>query len=174
MFITRERVICFQVEITRLSSGCDIEIESGIDGTVTNSGTQHLYEKQKRLFRGRILSMEAAAAQSQVDISPIAAHACFVDGQEMFPRRLPVMNRRYLGETLSLPLEKGRTLKLGKLCCMHTSRDLVPCDGLAEMEAVLTLGYEALMQESAPPWAVSGSAPYTVLAGCASWAMRCA
>jgi len=150
--MSREHILGFAAEVTCLSDGCSLEIESGIDGTVTNNGTQHLYEGQKRLHNSRILSMESTTIQSRVAICSMAAHTCFVDGKESSPRRLPVMNRRYMGEALSLSLEKGQTFKIEKLCCVHTNRDLIPCDGLAQMEAALAMGYEGLVEESAAAW----------------------
>ena len=151
--MAREHVLGFQAEITCLNDACTLAVESGIDGTVTNSGTQHFYEREKRLLSGRILRMTEATAQSGVSVSLHAANTYFVDGEEACFRRLPVMRRRYLGDTASFALKQGQALRLEKLCCVHTSRDLIITDGLGDMQAALALGYGTLMQESADAWA---------------------
>lgn len=151
--MVREHLLCFQLEVTSMDDACMITVESGIDGTVTNSGTQHLCERVKRLIGGRILFMEEETVQSGVVCSLYAAHTFYVDGYEASVHRLPVMRRRFHGETASLPLQKGQTLRLEKLCCVTTSRDLVAMEGEAELRRATAMGYDALMRESAGGWA---------------------
>ena len=151
--MAREHLLGFQVEITCAGEDCAITVESGIDGTVTNSGTQHLYEREKRLFGGRILFMEEETVQSGIRCNLYAAHSYQVDGHETATRRLPVMRRRYLGETVSMTVRKGQTLRIEKLCCVTTSRDLLTLDGEAALREAIGMGYEGLLCESAAAWA---------------------
>ncbi|MFH1513178.1 MAG: glycosyl hydrolase family 65 protein [Bacillota bacterium] len=148
-----EHVLAFSAEITCLSDRCDVTLESGIDATVTNGGTQHLYEVKKRLLDERIMMLEEATVQSNITICLHATHIYAVDGLEIPLNRLPIMHRRYLGESICLRLEKEQTLRVEKLCCVHTSRDLVPEDGLRCMREALPLGYRGLAEESAEAWA---------------------
>jgi trehalose/maltose hydrolase-like predicted phosphorylase len=152
--MAREHVLGFRVDIACLDDDCSLTLESGIDGTATNSGTQHFFEQEKRLIKGRILLMTETTIQSGVAIRLHAANTYFVDGEEISVCRLPVMRRRYLGDISSFALHKGQALRLEKLCCVHTSRDLEVKDGLDDMQAALMLGYDALMIESAAVWAV--------------------
>jgi hypothetical glycosyl hydrolase len=152
--LAREHLLGFQVEVTCTEAGCAVTVESGIDGTVTNSGTQHLCERVKRLIGGRILFMEEETVQSGIGCRLHAAHTFAVDGCEAAVRRLPIMRRRYLGEAVSLPLQKGQTLRVEKLCCVSTTRDLTPTDGVALLYEAAAMGYGGLLRESAAAWAV--------------------
>ncbi len=151
--LNREHVLGMRVDIACLAGACSLDIDSGIDATQTNGGTQHFSEGDKRLLNGRILRMTEKTVQSGVVCRLHAVNTYFMDGEPLAARRLPVIRRRYLGDSASFSLGKGHTLRLEKLCCVHTSRDQSVRDGRSEIESALAVGYDGLMEESAGAWA---------------------
>ena len=157
--LKNEHLIGLRAQVTPLDGDCELILESGINGQVTSTGTQHFHEGDKRVIDGRILKMTSVTVQSAV--------VCCQDAGFVFsiePRRvLPVIDRRYLGIRAELTVKKGRTLTIDKLACVTTSRDLAydGCadagerarqDSTAMLLKALDQGYDKAFSDSADQW----------------------
>ncbi len=159
-----EHLLGFRLSITALAGNLDLRLESGINGQVTNTGSQHFQEGDKRLLKGRFLRMTSTTTQSGVVCALHAVHSFRLDGQPLPDAPHPVIDRRSLLIQQDARLQEGQTLVMEKLCSVHTSRDLAwhgqdisPADieegGLASISWAADLRYEGLFDRSRAAWA---------------------
>lgn len=159
-----EHVLGLRASITALDGAAEIRVDSGVDGRVTNTGSQHFHEGDKRIFDNRVLRMACQTIQSGVTCCLHTAHVYKVDGREAQGKLLPIIDRRYMAMRASFRLEKGQTLTVDKLTVVTTSRDKAyeglenPAekaleDGGRMMEEALAAGYDALFDASRAKWA---------------------
>ncbi|SHO43399.1 glycoside hydrolase family 65 protein [Anaerocolumna xylanovorans] len=160
-----EHVIAAAVEITPVTEDIQIEIESGIDGTVTNTGSQHFSEGAKRIYENRFLEMISETTQSHVLAAVHAAHKIFTDGKPAEVTLLPIIDRRVIRIRYTVNVKKGSTLRFEKISAVHTTRDL-KYDGWKEDDAredmklragqllmdICEKGYDRLLKESERKW----------------------
>lgn len=143
-----------------------LTITAGIDGTVTNSGTQHSVEGSCRVHPGGILEYPCRTNQSDVQVMIHMAHRLYLDGKPAGEMKI-VSKRRYLAGQYSLRLSPGQTLTLEKLATVHTGRDVeyraltqeaandaVRTDSLQRFRAISGRSYAQVSQESAEVWKV--------------------
>ncbi len=154
-----------RVSVTPLDADCTLRMSSGIDGQVTNTGTQHFHEGTKRIFGNDILRMTTQTMESGVTVCLHAAHRYLLDGAEISGKLLPVLDRRAMRMQADFTVPQGHTLVLEKLSTVHTSRDLA-FDGLPAEEAAGAAeekgckhlqeakqkGYDLLFRESREAW----------------------
>ena len=105
-----EHVLGLRASITALDGGAEIRVDSGIDGRVSNTGSQHFHEGDKRIFDNRVLRMVSRTIQSGVSCCLHTAHTFTVNGQEAQGKLLPIIDRRYMAMRATFTLEKGQTL----------------------------------------------------------------
>lgn len=155
-----EHLLGSRMRVTALEGDVSFMVESGIDGRVSNTGSQHFLEGEKRLYDGRYLENNAVTGQSGVLCSQHMVHRAFIDETELDEAPFPIIDRRYLGAQWKRSLKAGETLTLEKICCVHTSRDLrydgetdnAAADGLALIRSAGAEGYGALYAKSAAAW----------------------
>ncbi|REJ26465.1 MAG: family 65 glycosyl hydrolase [Caldibacillus debilis] len=160
--LDRLHLIGMKMEITSLDSPAEITFHSGINGRMTNSGTQHFHEGEKRIFDKRYLQLLQRTTESNIDVVINAAHRVTVNGEEI---RDPVMaiDRRMVGLTFRLQLSPGDKLVMEKLATVYTSRDKEfdkPDYQLAKLREVslqdlkdcVKKGYDALFQSHCRAW----------------------
>ena len=162
--LKNEHLMGIRAQVTPLDGDCEITLESGIDGQVSCTGSQHFLEGDKRMMDGRVLRMTSETIQSHVICCLHTAFSYRVGEQAVNPdRQLPVIDRRYLGTKALFRVKQGQTLTVEKLTCVTTSRDLkyhgqenaaaqAEQDGLNLLEEVLAKGYEAVLNESVSAW----------------------
>ncbi len=153
-----------KVEVTPVSGPVALKVESGINGRMTNTGSQHFCEGEKRIYGNTILEMMVKAQGSDVSCCLHAGHRLLLDGQSFTPAVMPIIDRRYLGLKCDVTLEQNQTLTLEKICCVHTSRDqaydvdavmaapLMKEAGKSLVTDGLREGYEALFDKSRQAW----------------------
>lgn len=163
--LVNDHLLGAKVEITALSGDIALQLESGIDGRVSNSGSQHFLEGDKRIYNNTVLEMLSPAKDSPMICCLHTAHRFALDGQPYTPELLPVIDRRYMSSRAELALAKGQTLTVEKLSCVHTSRDqacecneeaihaCLQASGKAFIAEALSAGYDALFEASRTAWA---------------------
>lgn len=140
----------------------ELQMRSGIDGGVTNSGYQHLSVLNKRFYDGRILQANYRTTQSQIMVSLSTMYHILVDGQrvtEQFPGRVE-MDSRGIYMNYRIHLEAGRKLDIEKISTVYTDRDLEFSDGAGapeeygrtELLREADKGYSGIRAESAGKW----------------------
>ncbi len=163
--LAQEHLAAFCTEITSLDGPVDILLESGISTRASNTGSQHCAEGEKRLVDGAILQLATRTNQSNI---PIGVH-CVHHFSQNPSHSLPVMERRRFVQRSAFRLAAGETLRMDKVACYCTGRDLSfagfgQIDGVEDAELVLGKGlgiarqaqtrrYEELLADSAACWA---------------------
>lgn len=137
-----------------------VSIETGIDGSVTNSGSQHFKDLKRRIYEARDMQYLAKTTESGVWFAQHAA--CSLDAEAEV---LPIMGRRTLMNKFSFKVPAGQSIHFEKISILHTSRDKVyegmdaenitetlKKDGMTALKAAFAKGYEVLKQESENKW----------------------
>lgn len=160
-----EHVIANVIEITPVTEDIEIEIESGIDGTMTNTGSQHFSEGARRMYENRFLEMVSETTQSQVLAAVHTAHKVFLDNKAAEAALLPIIDRRIIRIRYTIKVKKGSTLRIEKISTVHTTRDLkyagwqeeearedIKLHGKQLLMNICDRGYDSLLSESESKW----------------------
>lgn len=164
--MANDHVMACKVTICPVNGDISLKISSGIDGRVSNSGSQHFAEGKRRLYDYKYLEMISTTIQSNVTAAMHCAHKFTLNGEETTPALLPVISRREIKLSAELTVKARETFCVEKYATVHTTRDLVYRD-LSEEDALAQLktdskaaimdvyqsNYDALMEESANAWA---------------------
>lgn len=121
--LSRLHDFAIQVQIIPLSKDAEIEIKSGIDGRVTNSGAQHFTEGNMRLYEGKHIQYVPRTTQSKITFALNTVHRFWTEEGELeLPAELHMENRNIYG-AYRIKVKKGETLKIEKYCNVYTARD---------------------------------------------------
>ncbi|MBR1584865.1 MAG: glycoside hydrolase family 65 protein [Clostridia bacterium] len=161
--LDNEHLLGIRACVTPLDGPCEITLNSGINGQVTCTGSQHFHEGDKRVIDGKIFRMVSQTIQSNVTCALHTAFRYAVDGAEATPKWWPVIDRRYLGVKAVFSLLPGQTLAVEKITCVTTSRDLkydgrenaaelAQKDGYDMAVQAIRAGYDALAENSCRAW----------------------
>lgn len=147
-----------------LESDSDISLKvvTGVDGTVSNHGSQHLSEGDKRVYGGKILEYPCKTEQSGVSI--ILHTALLAEGNAVKTRSMN--DRRKLLTELTAQITAGEKFTMDKISSVHSTRDMnydgitieeaekrLQPESLAAFEKVLEKSYDAHFAESEKAWA---------------------
>lgn len=159
--IERKHLIGQKLSVTPLSGDADVMIIGGINGQMNNTGSQHFSEGEKRLYDGKVMQYTQTTGQSKIDFFLNTAFSFKLDNTDMDQKGFIVMDRRLIQQEFDLHIPAGQTLTMEKLSNVYTNRDR-ECEGksfaelqeysLGNLKEACTVGYDALMQESADAW----------------------
>lgn len=163
-FVSMERlhVIGQKLCVRPLDGEALLDIAGGIDGRMTNSGSQHFSEGDKRLFKGRHMQYSQTTGQSKIDFVFNTTFSFAMDGEAREEPGFIVIDRRMIAQEYQITIPAGSTLCAEKLSSVYTSRDRdseglsydeLHDKALAGHEAACELGYDELLSESAAAWA---------------------
>lgn len=130
-----------------------IELETLIDGSVTNSGVQHLGKVLRRYLPGSCALLQAETLQSGVPVWIASIPRLSAPCEEKI-----LMERRGVGSAFRFELAEGETVVLERVSAVITGRD-TPAPKEGQEEAVRCcreaseLGFDHLLEESAQKWA---------------------
>ena len=156
-----------QLEVDR---PCVVTVTSGIDGRITNSGSQHFEEGEKRFHQDQFLQLVTETTHTKVPISVNCTHVLSKPSTKKV-----VMKRRQLMETHEVDLAANTTLDFVKYALVYTGRDKAydpaiemdylkkaPIEELSEIEKK---SYDEHFDESKEAWAALwDEAPITITA----------
>jgi len=151
----------------------DILIKTGIDGSVTNTGTQHFSEGEKRFYEKKYIQYVQTTTQSKIDFVLTTGVNIKINGQPSSAEPFIVMERRKLFSVYNIKIKKGETLELTKISYVATSFDINHSNKtlkqmqetcLQELKEQYEKGYDVLLTESIKKWEeeVWNSIPVTV------------
>lgn len=163
-FVSMERlhVIGQKLCVRPLDGEALLGIAGGIDGRMTNSGSQHFSEGDKRLFKGRHMQYSQTTGQSKIDFVFNTTFSFAMDGEAREEPGFIVIDRRMIAQEYQITIPAGSTLCVEKLSSVYTSRDRdseglsydeLHDKALAGHEAACELGCDELLSESAAAWA---------------------
>ncbi|MCM1123491.1 MAG: glycoside hydrolase family 65 protein [Eubacterium sp.] len=138
-----------------------LKIRSGIDARVSNTGSQHFSEVEKRFYEKKYLQFVERTTQSKIDFVLNAVHSFEKDGKLVSLETDVNIERRYLYADYQIELNAGEIFVMEKLVNVRTTRDF-DADGLSvaalqekslkDLKVLESIGYDAMMEESAIEW----------------------
>ncbi|WP_298831178.1 glycosyl hydrolase family 65 protein [uncultured Planococcus sp.] len=156
-------LIAMKMEVESLSHPVAISFDSGINGRMTNSGSQHFLEGERRILDDRLVQLTQKTNESGVEMVFNAVHNIRLNGENVMPAADKDMARRKVWMTYDFQLEPKEKLEVEKLATVHTSRD--SGDGqrsknsaqllqksLDELQHHAEKGYDALFQKHCQAW----------------------
>ena len=155
-------LIAQTAEIKALNQDVHIKIRTGMNGRVSNSGSQHFSEGPKRLYDMKYLQYNQTTGQSKIHfVLTSAVNFYDQDGKTVEMRITPFMDRRTLEGEYSGDIKAGSSLILEKITDVRTSRDQehehavegeIADIGLTSCKEASAKGYAQLALESAKEW----------------------
>lgn len=142
-----------QVEINPLDGDARVQMTSGINARMTNSGVQHFRDGTKKVLERRYLYLDQSTTQSNITIY----HCCGtrIKGADEEGRSFG-MERRKIEETLTFQVQKGKKVLYEKMAVLYTSRELAEEDEekakdlvFRHLERLVKKGYGELSKKSA-------------------------
>lgn len=139
----------------------DIIIRSGINGAVTNSGTQHFSEGEKRFYDKKYLQYVQTTTQHRIDFVFTSGIELALNSNSVDIQPFISMERRKLFSVYTIPVKKGESLTITKISYAATSFDKeytdkttreIQEDCLAKLKVQCSKGYNALFEESCAKW----------------------
>ena len=99
-FVSMERlhVIGQKLCVRPLDGEALLDIAGGIDGRMTNSGSQHFSEGDKRLFKGRHMQYSQTTGQSKIDFVFNTTFSFAMDGEAREEPGFIVIDRRMIAQ----------------------------------------------------------------------------
>lgn len=165
-----KHVIAQRVKIKSMKGNHLIEIDSGINGQVSNSGSQHFSEGQKHLFDNKYIQMTSETSQSNINVIQTTTHN-IADANELKTRI--EMKRRQVFNKYWFNINENETTTFEKISTIHTTRDKEHSNrsveeiekfAVTELVKVSKKGYQNLLNESEKTWEdkVWSIAPITI------------
>ena len=140
-----------------------VKLRSGIDGRMTNDGSQHFSEGQTRSYDDKtVLQFTPRTVQSSIYFVISTAHRFTLDGEAADPARSLSIVRRRMVTGFTQTLTAGQTLVMEKFATVFTTRDReafglslseLQTLGLEQLRRDEQTGFDALAAESALAWA---------------------
>lgn len=112
-----------QVSITPLNYSGKIIIKSGFDGQVTNSGTQHFVEGDKRVLPGGNMYITTTTQESNIFLALAANHRFFLQQQNLDLDSKIINNRRQLFLSFEYEIGEKNEFVMEKIVTVYSSRD---------------------------------------------------
>lgn len=159
-FVSKARLHYFssQITIKNLSSkSINIHLRSGIDGQVTNSGSQHFTEGEKGLVDNQFIQMMSQTSQSGIDFIFTAEH--HIDADNLSSR--VELQRRKIFMNYSFDIKEHDSVVIEKRMNIYTSNDIdvklsdsasLQQLAISELNSIRSLTFNNLLQESAEKW----------------------
>ena len=160
--VSLKRLHTIALRITvRPEQDTQLRFTSGIDGRMTNDGSQHFTEAQMRFYDKKYLQFAPRTVQSDIRFVFNAVHRFSVDGKEVALESDINIVRRRMYARFPLEVKGGSTVVLEKYANVFTMRDLdakgmdltgLQAFSLDALKADEKDGFDALAEESAGAW----------------------
>ncbi|WP_172207264.1 glycoside hydrolase family 65 protein [Lactococcus hodotermopsidis] len=157
--MARRHYLSNLVEIENLSAEkVSVQVRSGVNGQVTNSGSQHFNEGEKGLVDGKFLQMMPQTIESKIDFVFTLAHKVTA---ENLTARIE-MGRRQIFMNYFFEIAPNESAVIEKRMSVRTSIDNDTDNhdvaslrelSIAEMKGIDALSFDELLAESAEKWA---------------------
>jgi hypothetical glycosyl hydrolase len=154
-------VTAASVDVTPKNADVQLQIVSGIDGRMSNSGSQHFSDGNKRLYDKRYMQFVQTTTQSRIDFVHTTVLNFKIDGTPAEPDGNIAMDRRKIYKEYRVAVGINQTLHLEKISNVYTSRDReleqaaladIQKLALAALKESEAKGYQTIAQESADEW----------------------
>ena len=117
-------VAAIELEICPVNYSGAIEILSGIDGQVTNSGVQHFKEGNSRMYKDGIVSITSRTQESNIGLAVAVKHLFSMDDDRAVEtEQTRSTGRRQIFLSFRHEVREGQTLRMEKLLTVCSTRD---------------------------------------------------
>ncbi|MFF2753018.1 glycoside hydrolase family 65 protein [Psychrobacillus sp. NPDC058041] len=116
-------LIGMKMIVKSVTDPVQISFDTGIDAQMTNSGSQHFLEGERRIFDKKFIQLVQTTNESNIDVVINTSHKIIINGEERVLEPDMNMTRRKVWLTYDLYLQAGDTLEMEKLTTVYTSRD---------------------------------------------------
>ncbi len=150
-----------QVQITPLSGDISVDIKSGIDGRVTNTGAQHFTDGDMRFYESRYIQYVPKTTQSKIAFVLNTVHNFWLDNEILdVPAQLNMDLRKVYGG-YHVDVKKGSCLRVEKYCNVYTTRDFdmhgktvadIQALSLENVKELEKLRFGKLAEDTAAEW----------------------
>ena len=156
-------LIGMKVEVTPLNEAVRLQVTSGINAQLTNTGIQHFHEGEKRIFDRQYIQLLQTTTQSKIDFVLHASHRLKMNGEmlDLVPKM--DIHRRKAALSYEINIPAGSTLTLEKLSTIYTGRDnefeanyeldSMKALALDQIKLADAQGYDALFEQHKRKWA---------------------
>ena len=154
-------LIAQEMSVTALEGDVKFHLESGINGQVSNTGSQHFVEGEKRFFDKKHQQSVMKTSESGIDFVVNTTHTFNLDGEEYTPDELICIERRKIFVKYDGVIPAGKTLTVAKTSNIYTSRDKemegknldeLRDASLSALKAAAALPFSVHAEESAAVW----------------------
>lgn len=154
-------VMAQRIEIRPIDGSITVKIQSGIDGRMTNTGSQHFSDGDKRFYDKQYIQFVQTTTQSGITFVNTATHKLMLDGEMLSQEAQVFIERRKIFAGFEIEVKKGQCLVIEKYSNLYTSRDLeMEGKEISDMQEISLQtcketreqGYQALRDESAQQW----------------------
>ncbi|SDN13750.1 hypothetical glycosyl hydrolase [Psychrobacillus sp. OK028] len=156
-------LIGMKMFVKSLSDPVQISFDSGIDAQMSNSGSQHFLEGERRIFDKKKILLVQTTNQSKIDVVINSSHKVLVNDQEITDYPAMNMSRRKVWLTYNINLQPNDKMELEKLTTVYTSRDkefdnteyniqLLMDKSLEDLRNSSIKGYDSLFQSHKEAW----------------------
>ncbi|MDR0299909.1 MAG: glycoside hydrolase family 65 protein [Streptococcaceae bacterium] len=161
-FISKTRLHFLASELTLenlTEMPVQVEAFSGINGQMTNSGSQHFTEGVKGYIENRYLQMMPQTSQSKIDFVLTVDHRLSENLEDLTKRA--IMDRRAIYDQIKFVLKAGSSIQLEKRANVYTSIDkdledhsinFMRTNAIEEMKATADKSFDELLAESGDAW----------------------
>lgn len=134
-----------------------IKIVTGINGRITNSGSQHFTDGTKRVFEKRYIQMAVQTIQSKISFFYTLGLNLLINGKKIDVKPNIIIDRRRIGMEFSVQLSDSQHMEIEKIVDVRTDRDLdsqgftfeqMQKKALTCLKESFEKGYHMLLQES--------------------------
>ena len=155
-------LVAMRVEIESISGAVNVALESGINGRMTNGGSQHFADGDARFYDYKVMQMTQKTVQSGIGFAYSGAHLFYMGDAPLDVSGSIHMDRRQVFFRYEgIALGKGQCLAVEKLVNVFTDRDLdfggpdlagLKLRSLEHVRAATRSSYGALFAEHRKAW----------------------
>jgi hypothetical glycosyl hydrolase len=169
-------LIGIKVEITPINTTADVSIISGINGQITNSGSQHFEDRKKRIHDKKFIELNQSTTESHIDFVFFCHNKMYTESDNNAVSII-TSDKRNITQKLFSKVHKFETLTFEKKVLIYTTRDKeyssqdpdyngqyssrnlrlstlfkMRKHALSQMKALETKGYDDLLEKSINKW----------------------
>lgn len=156
-----KHVIAARVRILPYHRNVKVKIISGINGRMTNSGTQHFHEVETRMHKEKMMEYHTVTGESKIHVLQYSGHRFALNGSPIHPKKTPLIGQRYAAIKTEAEVPAGESFVVDKICTVFTDRDpgaegekaWDTCSrGRKKTREYLDAGYDVLKKRSQKEW----------------------
>ena len=118
-----KHVIAARVRILPYHRNVKVKIISGINGRMTNSGTQHFHEVETRMHKEKMMEYHTVTGESKIHVLQYSGHRFALNGSPIHPKKTPLIGQRYATIKTEVEVPAGESFVVDKICTVFTDRD---------------------------------------------------